>query len=325
METKSLIDKETSEKFYEDRFKDGYLDEWPSWKKERVFSIIKSLDLPEIGFALDFGCGNGIFTDILKKALPKWTVYGCDISETALVNARKRYPNCNFIVFENILPQGLSFQFVFSHHVLEHVYNIDVILKDLANVTSNGGKALHIMPCGNKGSLEYELANLVNGGINESLGNRFYYEDVGHVRRLSSDELGEQMKNVQFREVDGWFANQKYGALEWICNYPNDAIISELTPEKKAKNEISRDKIIALRKEVLQLKIARKLAKEGFKHQLKITLQQFAKQPFKVFKLLDTYTLISKGKQFERNLSQEWLKSSKIKNGSEMYMLYEKC
>ena len=324
METKSLVDKQTAEIFYEERYQDGYMDEWPAWKKQRVVEIIQSLKLPETGFALDFGCGNGVFTDVLKKALPNWTIYGSDISETALINARKRYTNCNFIVFEDILPKGLSFQFVLSHHVLEHVYNLEVVLEDLAKVISLSGKALHIMPCGNKGSFEYELASSISGGIDVELGNRFYYEDTGHLRRLSSDDLSNLMKAVKFEEIDGWFANQKYGALEWMSDYPLDFIINELTPEKRGKDNKSKEKIIALRTQIIDLKKARLLAKEGFKHQIKTAILQFAKHPTKIFGLINAFSLISMGKSFQQSLDNEWKNSSKLENGSEMYMLYKK-
>ncbi|KJR40670.1 Methyltransferase type 12 domain protein [Candidatus Magnetoovum chiemensis] len=42
-----------------------------------------------MGNGLDFGCGNGVFTKVLKTALPGWNIYGCDLSDVAIENAKK--------------------------------------------------------------------------------------------------------------------------------------------------------------------------------------------------------------------------------------------
>ena len=66
---------ETSKDFYENRYKKGYMEKWPEDKKDRVYGVIRSLNLPHEGEGLDFGCGNGVFTEMLKKALPNWNIY----------------------------------------------------------------------------------------------------------------------------------------------------------------------------------------------------------------------------------------------------------
>ncbi len=92
----NLHEKETSEKFYDARYMEGYMEEWDDSKKMKVREIISSLGLPETGKALDFGCGNGVFTNILKQCLPQWDVFGVEISPTAVANAKQRFPNCRF-------------------------------------------------------------------------------------------------------------------------------------------------------------------------------------------------------------------------------------
>ena len=62
-----LYQKEEAKQFYENRYEKGYMDEWPIDKKQRVLEIINVLNLPENGVALDFGCGNGVFTDVINK------------------------------------------------------------------------------------------------------------------------------------------------------------------------------------------------------------------------------------------------------------------
>lgn len=48
---------------------------------------------------LDMGCGEGYYTDGIRKALPEAAqVYGLDISKVAVRYASKRYPECDFSV-----------------------------------------------------------------------------------------------------------------------------------------------------------------------------------------------------------------------------------
>lgn len=97
--TDQLYNKQTSEEFYDERYTKGYMDEWPVEKKQRVFEVIRSLNLPDEGEALDFGCGNGVFTEVMRQALPKWKIYGTDISAVAIENAKARISSCIFFTF----------------------------------------------------------------------------------------------------------------------------------------------------------------------------------------------------------------------------------
>lgn len=53
-------------------------------------------ELPERR-VLDVGCGNGTFTDLIRSE-GKAEVLGLDVSETAIAQARSRYPVCRFEV-----------------------------------------------------------------------------------------------------------------------------------------------------------------------------------------------------------------------------------
>ena len=105
--------------FYEDRYANGYLEEWPEDKKIRMREIIENLKLPEFGEALDFGCGNGIFTNILKQVLPKWNIYGADISKVAIENAKKRYPDCRFVELDDLSLRDKKFNFLFLINLIK--------------------------------------------------------------------------------------------------------------------------------------------------------------------------------------------------------------
>ena len=95
-----LYKEEEKEKFYDGRYaKKGsfaYMDDWHEEKKQRIVNLIKELDLPERGDALDFGCGTGVLTEVIREALPNYQVYGMDLSHAAIDKAKERYKKCHF-------------------------------------------------------------------------------------------------------------------------------------------------------------------------------------------------------------------------------------
>jgi len=182
-------DDSNATKFYDDRYLKGYMKEWPIEKKQRVLEVINSLNLPERGDALDFGCGNGVFTDIIKQALPKWNVYGVDVSSIAVDNAKDLHSNCSFFLPFNVSYRDKRFDFVFTHHVLEHVYDVSETWHEINGYLKEEASVLHILPCGNKGSFEHRVCLLREDGINRDMEDKFYFEDISHLRRLNTDQM----------------------------------------------------------------------------------------------------------------------------------------
>src|SRR5574340_1305298 len=190
--TSQLYDRQAAVDFYQERYAQGYMDEWAIEKKQRVFETIRSLELPDVGEARDFGCGNGVFTEVMRQALPSgWKVYGTDISAIAVEHASKRYPGCIFYEPDDKELIGKGFDFIFTHHVLEHVYDLAHVLDEMHAFLRDKAAILHILPCGNEGSFEHGICLLRKDGINPELENRFFFEDEGHVRRLSTDQLSK--------------------------------------------------------------------------------------------------------------------------------------
>ena len=71
-----------------------------SWFQDDMNHLTKRLALTILGrynfnSVVDFGCGKGAFTNLLKKA--NNTVTGIDISETAVQKAKAKYPDIQFI------------------------------------------------------------------------------------------------------------------------------------------------------------------------------------------------------------------------------------
>ncbi|MDQ3047796.1 MAG: class I SAM-dependent methyltransferase [Bacteroidota bacterium] len=308
----NLFNKTSSIEFYNDRYTDGYMEDWPQKKKDRIINIIRALNLPSQGLALDYGCGNGVFTDVIKKALPEWDVYGSDISKIAVENARTRFLQCKFFVADDVSMEKVKFDFIFSHHVLEHVYDIDQSTKEIADMAKNQAVIFHVLPCGNAGSLEHDLCSNRTDGINSQINNRFFYEDPGHLRRLTSEELAKKYELYGFWLATSYFANQYYGALDWITNYDAD-FIRYLTDTSKGKDQIKNNRITSLRRQLMLL------------YKAKSTMKFFkgkANVPFlSKLKLLGANWVAG---YYQKKVDYEWEHQCHDPKGSEMYICLQR-
>lgn len=248
-----LYGRQASRAYYEDRFAHGYMDAWPAETKQRMAELVRGLALPDHGEALDFGCGNGVLTDVLRQALPPgWTVYGTDISETALGNARQRYPRCTFFPADDARQAGKKFDFLFTHHVLEHVYDLDRTIDEMKGCLKAASTMLHVVPCGNAGSLEHEVCLLRKDGISAELHNRFFFEDEGHLRRLTTDEFCALWVGTGFALVREYYSNQRFGAFNWISRR-GPAFIRMFTDTSKAIDARAKVRLERLRLTLLAL------------------------------------------------------------------------
>jgi trans-aconitate methyltransferase len=216
-----LLDRERSLAFYEQRYESGYMESWPIQKKQRLHAVIRGLPLPDRGQALDFGCGNGVLTDVLRQALPPgWSVSGIDISKNAIANASKAYPECHFAISADVEQIPRQFDLCFTHHVLEHVYDLSQALDDIDRRLNKNALMLHVLPCGNAGSLEHTVSQLRRDGVDPALGNRCFFEDEGHLRRLTTAELSSEFAERGFRLAAEYYANQHHGTIEWLTRSP---------------------------------------------------------------------------------------------------------
>ncbi len=306
---------EKSPDFYEARYRAGYMEEWPEEKKRRVAEIVKCLGLPPSGQALDFGCGNGVFTGILKQALPAWTVSGCEISPTAVKNAAERHRDCSFFLSDR-LPAGKKFDFIFTHHVLEHVFDLDQSVKEISGLSASGASMLHILPCGNEGSLEYRLCKMVKEGIDETGGGRYFFEEEGHVRRLTSGGLERAFSPHGFRTEKAFFANQFYGAVEWLT-LQSPFFLWKIFDSSRAVKKSAKPRMILAKYLLLTLNFFRLpsiiLDRYRKDRRLKSRLVKIiAYPPAILFKPI--------GLLLKKSADWEWRKRKTETNGSEMYL-----
>lgn len=319
---KELYQKEEAIDFYENRYENGYMDEWPTEKKQRVFEILRSLPLPETGEALDYGCGNGVFTDLLRQALPKWKIYGSDISQNAVNNAKKRFPECTFFVSDNDQKSDLQFDFLFSHHVLEHVFDIEKAMIEINNYLKPKAFIMHILPCGNENSFEYNFCKLRVDGFNTSMENRFFFEDEGHVRRLTTEKATNLIKVHGFSLEKDFYSNQYHGAIKWITQ-SSVAFIKNFTNPEKAIDAKAKAKLEQLRRKFLWL------AYLQLPYALYKDTQAIPNKKPKHYLVLLAYMIPSIVSypihaSINAKAKKEWDTNNQAKNGSEMYVFYSR-
>lgn len=228
------------EQLYDEWYSNAYMDDWPAWKKNRVKKILLSLRLSQKGRALDLGCGSGVFTRVLKEALPGWEIYGSDISEVAMKIGEERSSGVQYVKPSDCRKD--YYDLVFTHHVLEHVDDITSIVSDASAYAKKEAKMLHILPCGNPGSLEYFLASKRKNGIDKNKGNTFFFEEEMHLNRFTSAQLSSYFKKQNWSLADSYYANHCLGVFSWLGGM-NTQYIKRVTQTRDIVQKIDKFKI----------------------------------------------------------------------------------
>lgn len=214
--------------YYDQRFESNYMCGWDSHIEAKIRTFFSQINLPD-GTYLDFGCGQGSLTGILKSIHPQGQVEGCDVSSVAIQKALEQNPGIGFALWQSHQMKK-NYSLIFSHHVLEHVLDLEETLNQLDKLTSPGGLHCHILPCGNPGSLEWKVAKATTNGFEAN--GRFFFEEDGHLRRLTSDQLAALYAERGYQLVRSQFTNQYQGAFKWIIDLGPKFIHSFANPNR---------------------------------------------------------------------------------------------
>lgn len=322
LKTSDLYSQNNSEVFYENRYEQGYMEEWPIEKKRKIQEIIKELNLPTQGEALDFGCGNGVLTEVIRQSLPSWKVFGTDLSKKAIANATRMYPNCTFFDATNSELNSKKFDFIFTHHVFEHVFDLNEVFRNMNKYLKPKSSMLHFLPCGNEGSYEHSICLLRKDGINKELENRFFFEDEGHVRRLTTDKFKKLCQSINFELQNEFYSNQYFGAIDWITNSNHKFVImfsdpsNAISNEARKKMKYERRKLLVITAFRLPAQVATKILMKKNKR-LKHYIMFLMSLPFLIFsKPIDNY--------YKRKAKEEWEQRKHDRNGSEMALYFKR-
>lgn len=194
--------------YYNHRYTQGYQNQLSGYEYARwvaLRSVLKSVMRNKKPMTvLDYGCGSGLFTPLLKELFPNAAIWGCDISLEALNRFAKQHLNLAARLEliqggrgKSSLPDN-SVDLCISVEVMEHVQDIDHYLNEITRILQPGGVFVWTTPCANLFSLESILA-VVTKKIRQTIeGYRVWtWEDPGHLRRLRSAEVADLLSKTQ--------------------------------------------------------------------------------------------------------------------------------
>lgn len=131
-------------------FLDAFLHDYWFAPPVALWRSIEAKALSEIDFPapmLDFGCGDGMFTEAVFGKQPG--VYGCDIATAELPSARASGVYTEGVEFADghALPYETgAFGSVYSNSVVEHIPDPENVLPELARVLRPGGQLVLTVP-----------------------------------------------------------------------------------------------------------------------------------------------------------------------------------
>lgn len=130
------LDNRTFVGAFEEMYQQENLENFDSWFQDDLNHLTKRLSLSllsqyNFGSILDFGCGKGTFTHLLKKVNNEVT--GIDISETAVAKAQAKYPHLTFHAAKaDYFKSAPSYDLIVAMEVLSYLENWDEVIGDMA-------------------------------------------------------------------------------------------------------------------------------------------------------------------------------------------------
>jgi SAM-dependent methyltransferase len=166
----------------------------PDWELRSGFLRAHTVDGDR---ALDLGCGEGAFTQLLAQAGAE--VVGADVAQAALERARTRHPGLEYrlVDVDGPLPfRDCQFNLVWASEVIEHIPDTARWLSEVRRVLAPEGRLLLTTP--SHGRLRLALGGIEN--FSEPLGDHLHL-----YTRTSLSALLEEFGfvQVQVRAVAG--------------------------------------------------------------------------------------------------------------------------
>jgi len=159
---------------------------WPDHLKdlEKAFIFVKGKTV------LDVGCSDGQVMELLKKQ--GFEVKGVDIATEALNKAELKGLNVVYGVAQNLPFGNETFDTVFCSHVIEHLIDFDVALKEFYRVLKPNGRVIILTE--NLNSLKERILFLF-GKIPTVMADPHHYSFFNFKR------LEEEMRKAGFQSI----------------------------------------------------------------------------------------------------------------------------
>lgn len=190
--------------FYKENFEKGL-----ATYTTKLEPILNSFSQKKITSLLDIGCGDGTFSEIIKKKFQIKNVYGIDIASSAVSLAKKRGVEAFCIDLDNKdLPfKDGSFEGVYCGEVIEHVYDTDHLLDEIYRVLKKEGILVLTTP---NLSSWYNRVLLLFGfqpfftdfSLKHSVGHFFQIEPTGHLMVGTLKAVKELLKIHKFKIME---------------------------------------------------------------------------------------------------------------------------
>lgn len=317
---KLVVDENNITSFYNSRYDGTYMEKHTDFELYRVQDTLNKIPISPKTI-LDYGCGQGGWVELLSSVFPGAKLFGIDISDTAIDKANKRFTQSKFYSFDGETApfEDGYFDLIFSYHVIEHVYNLEKTIADISRLLNKNGYLCLILPCGNDNSFEERVTRLIKEGKEKSLDGRirFFYEDIGHIRRLKSAEIIKLFAEKEVRIYEEYYAHHLFGSFELICQSDTD-FVKHLFDINQSINLAAKLKLMLARLIFIPLTLNRSNLKQMIKMNRGLKKVQYTLYyPFKIISILFL-------KLIKLIAFVEWKFYKKYNNGSEMYLILQK-
>jgi len=128
--------------FYHEGIKKNIIQKvWHTKRFKEIEKIFEELPLGASDTILDLGCNTGYLSEIMRKTSGS-RVVGVEISPDVVKFAKKEFPYIDFIegdISRELPFEENSFLAASAYDVLEHVLDLDSVLKSLSKCLKDGG------------------------------------------------------------------------------------------------------------------------------------------------------------------------------------------
>ncbi|MCZ8173096.1 MAG: class I SAM-dependent methyltransferase [Novosphingobium sp.] len=152
--------------------------------------ILAQAGIPD-GLGLDLGCGDGILTDILFERIgrkPRLVGIDPDPLETDAARQYDFYERIHTVGGDAIPEADATFDYVVSNSVLEHIPDLEPVIREVGRVLKPGGKFYYTVPCP---GFHDNLAGSVIPGISRQQYLASIDKRLAHFNYLTSEDWQE--------------------------------------------------------------------------------------------------------------------------------------
>lgn len=185
---------------------EGVATEPPSWNSDDLKRVAGFMSPFCAGQVLDLGCGDGTLANRLRQCDRVDSVTGVDISSYAVTQAKQYYPQ---IVFQVAVATELpfaekSFDFIAMVEFLEHLIDVEGVLREVGRVLKPGGFI---------GITTTDFNFLKQILIAAFCWEKYFYPTNPHVRFFNKKTLTNILHKTGFRVIKYFWNGSYFGVM----------------------------------------------------------------------------------------------------------------